>query len=183
MILRVLIKGIEMYRSVSIVILSLILSGCVGLAVGTYGKTERARTDFRLIKERNQFHFSKTYEWYTEEDIIEHWGEPEAVDNLKECKVLIYKDGISWAGVGAFLGIAPVPLLIPTGTYKNRFYLKNGLAIGLVQEYGEIGRYVGYTCGSNECSTSTGEKTNYNKRDSEEAIERWCTKYDVFADN
>ena len=165
-----------MYRAVIIVFSALLLSGCVGLAVGTYGKKEWARADFRLAKERNQFSFEKRDTPYTKEEIIEYWGEPDSVDNFKECKVLIYKDGTSWAGAGAFVGIVPVPLAVPTGTYKNRFYLQNNSAIGLIQEYGEVDRAVGYTCGSNECATSAGEKVNEPKINPEEAVKEWCAK-------
>ncbi|QFT54447.1 hypothetical protein [Microbulbifer sp. THAF38] len=163
-----------MYRAVFVVFTVLLLSSCVGLAVGTFGKKEWARADFRLGKERNQFVFEKKNEPYKEEEIIEYWGRPDSVDTFKECKILIYKGGTSWAGGGAFVGIVPVPLLVPTGTYKNRFYLQNNSAIGLVQEYGEVDRAVGYTCGSNECITSSGEKVNEPEINAQEAIEQWC---------
>lgn len=165
-----------MYRAVVIVLSALLASGCVGLAVGTYGKAEWVRTDFRLAKERNQFSFEKRDAPYTEEDITAYWGDPDSVDHFNECKILIYKDGTSWAGVGAFVGIAPVPLVVPTGTYKNRFYLQNQVAVGLIQEYGEVGRAVGYTCGSNECGVSTGEKAENYHLQPGEAIASWCAR-------
>lgn len=162
-----------MYRLV-FVSFAFLLSGCVGVAVATYGKKELVRTDFYLAEQRNQFSFEKRDTQYTEEEIIDSWGEPDSVDNFNECKVLIYKDGTSWAGAGAFVGVLPVPLAVPTGSYKNRFYLKNNFAMGLIQEYGEVDRAVGYTCGSNECGASTGEKVNEPRINAAEAIKEWC---------
>ena len=163
-----------MYRTISIVLAMSLLSGCVGLAVGTYGKKEWVRTEFSLAKERNKFSFEEREARYTETEIIDHWGEPDAVESYQECKVLVYKDGTSWAGAGAFVGVVPVPLAVPTGSYKNRFYLQQQQAVGLVQEYGDVGRMAGYTCGSNECGTTTGEKVNEPEIDAEEAMSQWC---------
>ncbi|XZZ69237.1 hypothetical protein ACJJIB_13205 [Microbulbifer sp. JMSA008] len=146
------------------------------MAVGTYGKKEWARTEFSLGNERNQFSFEKRDSPYSEIEIIERWGNPDSVDQFEYCKVLIYKDGTSWAGAGAFVGVVPVPLAVPTGTYKNRFYLRNNTAVGLIQEYGEIDRAVGYTCGSNECAASSGEKVNEPEVDPKVAVTKWCGK-------
>ena len=150
------------------------VSGCVGLAVGTYGKKELVRTDFTLAGVRNQFSFTKRYRSYTKTEIIEHWGEPDDIQAHENCEILIYKEGMSWAGVGAFVGVVPVPLLVPTGTYKNRFYLQRSVAVGLIQEYGEVDRAVGYICGSNECIGSAGEKVYEPDVNAEEAISKWC---------
>ncbi|WP_445364607.1 hypothetical protein ACJJIQ_10920 [Microbulbifer sp. ANSA003] len=165
-----------MIRAVLIIASLSIISGCVGLAVGTYGKKEWARTEFSLGNERNQFSFEKRGSPYSEIEIIERWGNPDSVNKFEYCKVLIYKDGTSWAGAGAFVGVVPVPLAVPTGTYKNRFYLRNNAAIGLIQEYGEIDRAVGYTCGSNECVASSGEKVNEPEVDPKVAVTQWCGK-------
>lgn len=169
------VKGKNMYRA-AFIALAFLLSGCVGLAVGTYGKKELARTDFNLANKRNQFSFEKSDSYYTEKQIIEYWGDPDSVDNFKECTVLIYKDGTSWAGAGAFIGVVPVPLAVPTGSYKNRFYIRNNLAIGLIQEYGEVDRSIGYSCGSNECGASSGEKVNEPQVNAKEAVKEWCSK-------
>ncbi|WP_139304916.1 hypothetical protein [Microbulbifer marinus] len=163
-------------RAIFVIFLLTMLSGCVGLAAGTYGKKELARTEFSLEKERNIFSFEKRDLPYSEDEIIEHWGSPDSVGLFEQCKVLIYKDGTSWSGAGAFVGIVPVPLVAPTGTYKNRFYLRNNVAVGLIQEYGEVDRAVGYTCGSNKCGASSGEKVNEPEVDAEVALTEWCAK-------
>lgn len=165
-----------MYRVIIIALFSLLMAGCAGLAVGTYGKKEWERTDFTLAKERNQFSFAKRDSPYTSSEIVDHWGKPDDVQSHEDCEVLIYKDGTSWAGAGAFVGVVPVPLAVPNGSYKNRFYLSQGVAVGLVQEYGEVDRAVGYTCGSNDCKGSTGEKINEPEIDAEEAVSEWCAK-------
>jgi len=170
------VKGTSMIRTIFVIIFLSMVSSCVGLAVGTYGKKEWARTEFNLGKERNQFTFEKRNSPYTETEIIEHWGSPDSVDQIKQCKVLIYRDGILWVGTGAFIGVVPVPIAVPTGTYKNRFYLRNNAAVGLIQEYGEVDRTVGYTCGSNECTASSGGKVNEPKVDAKVAVTQWCAK-------
>ncbi|WP_444906195.1 hypothetical protein [Microbulbifer sp. SSSA008] len=165
-----------MIRAIFVIVSLSMISGCVGLAVGTYGKKEWVRTKFSLGKERNQFAFEKRDSPYSETEIIEHWGNPDTVDQFEECKVLIFKDGTSWAGAGAFVGVVPVPIAVPTGTYKNRFYLRNNSAVGLIQEYGEVDRALGYTCGSNECAASSGEKVNESEFDAKVAVAQWCAK-------
>jgi len=121
-----------MHRRSLIILCALAMSGCAGLAVGTYGKKEWARTDFTLTNVRNQFSFGKRDETYTKTEIIELWGEPDDVAAHQNCEVLVYKNGTSWAGAGGFVGIVPIPLVVPTGTYKNRFYLQK--AIGVLQD-------------------------------------------------
>jgi len=165
-----------MYRCVLIALLSLLIVGCAGVAVGTYSKKEWARTNFMLANERNQFSFEKREAPYGRSEVIDQWGEPDDVQSHKACEILIYRDGTSWAGAGAFVGFIPVPLVVPTGSYKNRFYLQENTVVGLVQEYGEVDRSVGYVCGSNECSSSSGDKVNEPEVDAEEAIGKWCAK-------
>lgn len=163
-------------RILPIILLVTVLSGCTGIAVGTYGKKEWVRTEFSLAKARNQFSFEKHSGSYSRADIAAYWGEPDAVESFKACEVLIYKDGTSWAGVGAFVVVVPVPLLVPMGSYNNRFYLRDGVAVGLIQEYGEVKRMIGYTCGSNECSASFGENTDTSEEDSSRALGQWCAQ-------
>jgi len=168
------VKGMTMHRALFFVFFALLLSGCVGMAVGTYGKKELARSDFGLAKERNQFSFEKSDMPYTESEITEYWGEPDAVGDFGECKVLTYTDGISWVGAGALVGILPVPLVVPAGKYENRFYLHRSTAVGLVQEYGEVDRVVGYICGSNDCKAGFGGKVNESNAKGKDAVAGWC---------
>ena len=163
-----------MLRLIIVLVLTTTVSGCGGLAVGTYGKKELARSDFALAKERNKFALSKRTTPYTKSEIIENWGEADEIQAYKNCEVLVFKNGTSWAGGGAVVGVVPVPVMVPSGTYKNRFYLRNGAAVGVVEEYGEADRAVGYTCGSNECKASTGEKVNEPRVNAGAAIEGWC---------
>lgn len=164
-----------MHKKCFVVFLAYLMSGCVGLGVGTYGKKEWVKTDFSLGKERNQFSFDNRKIPYSEEEIIANWGKPDAIETYKHCRILVYKDGTSWVGAGAFVGVIPVPLAVPSGTYKNRFYLQNDSALGVIQEYGEIDRAVGYACGSNECGAHTGEKINEPDIDAKVAIKQWCS--------
>lgn len=151
-----------------------LLDGCAGVAVATYGTKESASTDFVLAAERNKFSFSREPVSYTAADVVARWGEPDAVEAFADCEVLVYEDGVEWSGAGAFVGVVPVPLAVPTGRYKNRFYARAGGVVGLVREYGEIDRMAGYTCGSNECGTTAGEKVNEPPVDPERARAEWC---------
>lgn len=150
------------------------LAGCMGLAAGSYGKQEWVREEFRLAPSRNQFAGGAPDVPYARDEIVGLWGEPDAVERVDACRVLIYRDGTSWAGVGAFVGVAPVPLLVPSGSYKNRFYLREGRAVGVIQEYGGVDRLVGYTCGSNDCAASAGETPPERRRSGAAAVAEWC---------
>ncbi len=164
-----------MYRLCLMCLLLGLLSGCAGLAVATYGKKESASTNFALAKGRNQFSYTKHDAAYSKEEIVALWGKPDDTKAYQGCEILIYKDGTSWSGAGAFVGVVPIPLAVPTGSYKNRIYLRSNASVGLVQEYGEVDRAVGYICGGNECKASSGEKVNEPEVNAKEAVEQWCT--------
>jgi hypothetical protein len=121
-----------------LLILPMTLSGCFGLAVGSYGKHERLVTSFALAKGKNTFGGSVHPGAYSESDIVRLWGEPDGIATNDCCEVLSYNAGWSWSGVGAFVIVVPVPLLVPSGHYANRFYFKDGKCVGLVSEYGEV---------------------------------------------
>ncbi|GAA5213636.1 hypothetical protein ACFSJ3_03130 [Corallincola platygyrae] len=153
----------------------LFISGCAGLAVGTYGKKESVKTHFALAETRNEFSHNFPDSAYLKADIIKLWGEPDELWSTEKCEVLVFDNGTSWAGAGAFIGFIPVPLAVPTGTYKNRFYVREGKILGLIQEYGEVDRAAGYMCGSNECEALRGEKVNKPEIDADIAIKSWCS--------
>lgn len=163
-----------MQRFLIIVFIATILPGCVGLAAGTYGTKEWARTDFSLENSRNEFSFQRKKSNYSISEVVDLWGKPDTTETYEQCQVLIYEKGTSWAGVGAFVGVVPVPLAVPTGTYKNRLYFFNGSTVGIVQEYGEVDRAVGYTCGSNACDASAGERINEPEINAKDAVKQWC---------
>lgn len=152
----------------------LALSGCAGAAVATYGTKQQASTDFVLADKRNRFSFSLEPVSYTREEVVAHWGAPDAIEAFKACEVLVYNDGVAWSGGGAFIGVVPVPLAVPTGRYKNRFYARDGRIAGLVQEFGEVDRMAGYMCGSNECAAMAGDKVNEPPVDPDVARVEWC---------
>lgn len=159
---------------IALIFAAVVLGGCAGAAVATYGTKETASTDFVLAPERNRFTFSLEPVTYSAADVVARWGEPDAIETFAACEVLVYEDGVAWSGGGAFVGVVPVPLAVPTGRYKNRFYARAGEVVGLVREYGEIDRMAGYTCGSNECGATAGEKVNEPAIDPERARAEWC---------
>ena len=137
------------------------LSGCLGLAVGSYGKHERLHPSFALAKGKNNFGgFSVAARDYSESEILSLWGEPDGITTNDCCKVLSYHDGYSWSGVGAFVVVAPVPLLVPTGHYENRFYLKNEKCVGFVSEQGDVCIAYGFIWADNGGGFVTGDASN-----------------------
>jgi hypothetical protein len=149
-----------------------LLNGCVGVAAGTYGKHQLAKDKFGLLPERNEFSFaSRTY---TEDEVIALWGEPDSRETKGACTVLGFKAGTSWSGAGLFVGLAPVPLVLPSGNYWNYIYTRGQTTVGAVVEYGEVKKTVGVMCGSNECSGGAGEAGNAPEQDAAKVVMEWC---------
>jgi hypothetical protein len=127
----------------------LLLTGCLGLVVGTFGKHEKLTTSFAFVKGRTNLNSNTSAQPgdCSETKIIELWGKPDEVTTNGCCKVLKYRTGISWAGVGAYLIVVPIPLGVPTGHYYDRLYIKDGRCVAIVEEYSEGSRAYGYYMG------------------------------------
>ena len=166
-------KGMKtsMHRFI-LLVLTLLLNGCVGLAAGTYGKHELAKESFELADTRNKFSFGNKK--YSQEQVIELWGSPDRQEMSGKCTVFAYENGTSWSGAGIFLGVAPVPIAVPSGNYWNYIYFSNNQTVGAVIEYGEVKDAVGVTCGSNECESVAGNAGNSVGEDAGKAVQRWC---------
>ncbi len=128
------------------------LQGCAGLAVGTYGKHEYEFDQVALRDERGRLGWRVPDDGYSKGDIVRLWGTPDGLSDKGACTVLSYKGGVSWAGFGVFLGLFPLPVVVPTGRYETRIYLRDDTAVRVVREVGEVGLAAGFMCGSNECS-------------------------------
>lgn len=74
------------------ILLAIHLSGCAGLAVGSYGTFESKKETFTLAAERNEFDFSPANQVYTQEQVINLWGAPDEEYNEGKCSVLSYQD-------------------------------------------------------------------------------------------
>lgn len=155
---RAVVRGVrgKAMRILCFILASSVLSGCVGVAVGTYGTFESESESFKLTDKRNEFGYGMADEVITKEHLMELWGAPNEIFSAGSCEVLTYYDGYTWSGVGAFFVVVPVPLLVPSGRDENRFYFRNGEALGLVREYGEVTGMFGFMCGSNECRAAAG---------------------------
>ncbi|MBY6185368.1 hypothetical protein KUV89_01755 [Marinobacter hydrocarbonoclasticus] len=136
--------------------LSFGLSGCVGLAVGTFGTYESLKPNPAITAEKNEFGFGQPDQPLTKSALIAAWGEPDATRSEGRCEVLSYYDGYNWSGIGAFVAVVPIPLVVPSGHDENRFYFIDGQSVAAVTEYGEVTGGLGYVCGSNECQWLTG---------------------------
>ena len=137
-------------------ILTMTLSGCVGLAVGSYGTYESKRDSFKLENKRNDVNYYSESASYSKDQVISLWGEPDEISVNGSCDVLTYHDGYNWSGVGAFVFIVPIPLAVPSGHDETKIYFKNNQSVKLISEYGEITGVFGYMCGSNECGFKAG---------------------------
>ena len=158
-------------RVLVIFISALLLSGCVGLAVGSYGTFENKREKFQLSDKRNKFKVYSEPTSYNKEQVLSLWGRPDEVKQTGACETLIYHDGYTWSGIGAYVIILPVPLVVPSGYDETRIYLKDGRTVAAVTEYGELTSMFGYTCGSNKCGFNLG-KVNQDKTRKVDVT--WC---------
>ena len=146
------------------------LTGCAGLAVGSFGTFENKRENFTLESERNEFGFGIS-EPYSTERVIELWGKPDESYQEGLCTVYSYHDGFSWSGVGAFVLIIPIPLMVPSGNDEVRIYFRDNQSVAAVSEYGEVTGMFGYMCGSNECGFHAGAVNTGKTRKVDVA---WC---------
>ena len=137
---------------------SLLISGCVGLAVGTFGTFESGKDVGSRFSE-------------TREELVRERGAPDSVETHGRCEALIYHDGWSWSGVGAFLGLIPVPLLVPSGHDEETVYLRDGRTVGVVSEYGEVTGMLGFMCGGDQCGFEAGP---VNRDMTRTAAVPWC---------
>ncbi|WP_345552539.1 hypothetical protein [Microbulbifer aestuariivivens] len=127
-------------RIIILICLTQLLTGCIGLAVGTFGTFESKQENTSLTKD----------------EIIASRGHPDTISTLGKCEVITYYDGYSWSGVGAFVVVIPIPIFLPSGHDETRYYFIDGKSVAQVTEYGEVTGALGYACGSNECGFSAG---------------------------
>lgn len=160
-----------MRKFISFLCLATLLQGCVGLSVGTFGTFERKYDLVEVSNKKNQFFETSDQKKLTKEHLISLWGEPDNTAQIGRCEVVTYYDGYNWSGVGALLGIVPLPILVPSGKEENRFYFIDGRSVGTVSEFGELTSLFGYMCGSNECSWHFGAA---NKDKTRKAKIDWC---------
>jgi hypothetical protein len=149
---------------------ALLLTGCVGLAVGSFGTFENSE-EFTPEPERNQFGFGGATS-YTTERVIELWGQPNESYKEGACTVYSYHDGLNWSGVGVFVLVVPVPLLVPSGKDEVRIYFRDNQRVAAVSEYGEVTSMFGYMCGSNECEFLAGA---VNTDQTRKVSVTWCS--------
>lgn len=142
-------------RFILILFPAFFLTGCVGFAVGSYGTFESKYEKFTLRAERNKFGYGDPKP-YTTESVVEFWGKPDESFQEGKCTVYSYHDGFSWSGVGAFVLVIPIPLLVPTGNDEIRIYFRDNQSIAAVSEFGKETSVFGFLCGSNECGFRAG---------------------------
>lgn len=136
------------------------LSGCAGLGVATFGTHERFASEFELQPERNKTAYFGSNQKYTKEQIVRLWGKPDKVGVRHGYDFITYYNGYNWSGIGAFVVVIPIPLVVPSSRNQQTFYFENNNAIGFVTEYGEVISALGYFCGSNECKFIAGRAGN-----------------------
>ena len=142
-------------RIIIIICLTQIITGCMGLAVGTFGTFESKKETPALSKE----------------NLIASHGKPDDFYKVGSCEVLTYYDGYNWSGVGAFVLVIPLPILLPSGHDESRYYFIDGKSVATITEYGEVSGALGYMCGSNECKGLAGPVNTDKSRTIEVT---WC---------
>lgn len=154
------------------IISAIFLSGCVGLFVGTYGTFEVPQNAHLPEKgSRPDPNLYSPSVAYSRGRLIEFLGEPDATRNYKACEILVYRDGWRWSGVGAFVLVIPVPILMPIGHQETRIYIREGFTVGSVSQHGGITGGLGPVCGSNECAFLAGPVDRDHQRKAEVP---WC---------
>ena len=147
-----------MIRLLSLFFLPVLLSGCAGLAVASFGTYEHKVDSFRLSKEQCQYEYYSGSKSYLKEDVIELWGEPDREGRDGSFEYITYFDGFTWAGMGAFIVVVPVPLAIfPSGRNEHTFYFEDNVSTHMVREYIGLKYGFGFACGSIECDFVMGK--------------------------
>ena len=129
-------------RSVVLSISLLLLNGCIGISVGTFGKME-----------------TEGFTPFLGESIASvkgRVGDPKSEYEYFDCNVLEYEaDGLVWSGVYVYLLVIPLPLAVPISK-SDFYYFKDDELIGFsVSSTGEKSNY-GYFCSELKCGFLTG---------------------------
>jgi hypothetical protein len=100
-------------RILIVLLLSICFSGCVGLAVGSYGTFESQKDRFHLTEQRKKQGYGDKVT-YTKKQVLSLWGEPDEISTNGSCDIFSYHDGYNWSGFGAIPAIvlAPAELLL-----------------------------------------------------------------------
>jgi hypothetical protein len=106
-------------KLITILVLIIFLSGCVGIAVvgttkDTYGPNVTLHEYRLLIRTSSPQQVSK-------EDVLKKWGEPDQKRKDGESEIWTYKnipEQVSWTGIVLGL-IIPLPLVVSTGYHKT----------------------------------------------------------------
>jgi hypothetical protein len=74
-------------------------------------------------------------------ELLDHWGEPDAIVNKNGEESWIYEFGLRWIGLGVGFGLLPVPLGIPIGHEKLSFSIdqKKQLVSVTIKAHGGYG--------------------------------------------
>lgn len=172
-------------RELATVVWLIAMQGCVGLAAGTYGKTESAYPVFSLEPDRYLSGSSVPAGGHatalTEAQVVEAWGAPDERTTDGHCTVLRYRTGTAWSGGGVFVGFFPIPAVAPTGSYFSRIYLRDGLTVGAVREYGNVLSAAGVACGSQDCTDAAEHNTNAPDA-ARKDVDAWCAQARARAD-
>ncbi len=137
-------------------VLSSLQLGCVGLAVGTFDETEIGGSSFDLRPNLYWMIITPHDKRYTQAEIVGLWGEPTRATRHGQCDVLVYRDGLNWSGVWAYVLVVPIPIGIPTSSNETRIYLRDGLSVGMVAEQTENDFTLGFMCGEMDCGFLAG---------------------------
>jgi len=157
-------------------VLATLQLGCVGLVVGTFDESEIGGTGFELHADRHWAFQVPQERRYTKVEIIGIWGEPREATRHQDCEVLVYRDGLSWSGLWAYVLFVPVPIGVPTSTSEIRIYLREDRSVGIVAEGTANDFSFGFMCGELICGFLGGRVNAFTALENppKRAKVAWC---------
>jgi len=101
-------------RLTALVLLSAVLSACVGAMVVSEGSSIDKSPGLTLQRQRGVVDPYGSGPSYTKFDVRKLWGEPDAIAQSGSVEYWHYNREIGWSGLLIGL-VIPIPLMVPTG--------------------------------------------------------------------
>jgi len=127
-------------------------AGCAGIGGFAVGDRQTATTP-------NSEFVSEDWPsgWSTRSKLLSEKGPPKSTQSSPNgCEVLEYDAGPSWSGLGIYLIVVPIPLMLPSGRQSDRFYVAEEEIVGRTIEFLDVNSGLGVLCGSSECGGVLG---------------------------
>lgn len=121
----------KIIRLINIILISAVISGCVGLVVG-YPTTQVAEK-FSIIQGKSEY-APKYVSNPTKTEVRNCWGEPHKISSKNGIEAWKYKHGFRWIGFMPIVVFA-LPLGLPVLPAKTVVYFQDETAIKIHYDY------------------------------------------------